>query len=183
MNKDLKTWLMALLVFAALFLGGIAVGYYVVKQKTESTPDITITTSVEKAKAPQPARTIPKGYASVPVTNVHHPPGGPILSENKILVFPSKDEKDSTHTSKDTLHAYVPIHQKEYKDSNYTAYVSGYNAKLDSIEIRTKVVTITQTKTKFRTWNIGITGGYGYGFQSKRLEPFIGVGLTLNLFR
>lgn len=77
----------------------------------------------------------------------------------------------------------IPITQKEYKDSDYTAYVSGFHAKLDSIEVRTKEVTYTKTETKFRRWNIGLTGGYGYGFRSKQFEPFVGIGITLNIFR
>lgn len=80
-----------------------------------------------------------------------------------------------------SLVAYVPIRQKVYKDSSYTAYVSGYNANLDSLIIRSKV--ITQTRTKYRRWNLGIIGGYGYGFQSKKLEPFVGLGITWNVFR
>ena len=36
-------------------------------------------------------------------------------------------------TVRDTV--YLPITQKIYKDSLYTAYVSGYRAKLDSIEV------------------------------------------------
>lgn len=95
-----------------------------------------------------------------------------------------KDGED-TATNVETLPqpAVIPITQKVYKDTDYTAYVSGFNAKLDSIEVRTKVITYTKTVTKFRTWNIGLTGGYGYGFRSKQFEPFIGIGITLNLFR
>lgn len=101
--------------------------------------------------------------------------------------IPQKSEKTRGDTLKSAENlpqpVVIPITQKVYKDSNYTAYVSGYNAKLDSIEIQTKVITYTKTVTKFRTWNIGLTGGYGYGFRSKQFEPFIGIGITLNLFR
>ncbi|WP_346343117.1 DUF6808 domain-containing protein, partial [Bacteroides pyogenes] len=35
----------------------------------------------------------------------------------------------------DSVPVIIPIEQKTYKDSLYTAWVSGYMAKLDSIEI------------------------------------------------
>lgn len=82
----------------------------------------------------------------------------------------------------------VEITQKVYSDdSTYTAYVSGVNPNLDSIFVKQKEVThsILETRTlqvkKFRRWNIGLIGGYGYGFKSKNLEPFIGVGVTISL--
>ena len=88
----------------------------------------------------------------------------------------------------DSVLVKVPITQKVYSDSSYTAYVSGYETNLDSIFIRHKEVTMTIVKTetieqkKFRRWNVGIIGGYGYGFLSKQFEPFIGVGVTVSLF-
>ena len=78
--------------------------------------------------------------------------------------------------------------QKVYSDSSYTAYVSGYDPRLDSIYVRQKEIwrTITETRTvptkKFRRWNLGLIGGYGYGIKSKEFEPFVGVGLTLSIF-
>ena len=72
-------------------------------------------------------------------------------------------------------------------DSTYTAYVSGVNPNLDSIFVKQKEVThsILETRTlqvkKFRRWNVGLIGGYGYGFKSKNLEPFVGVGITISL--
>lgn len=82
----------------------------------------------------------------------------------------------------------VEITQKVYSDdSTYTAYVSGVNPNLDSIFVKQKEVThsILETRTlqvkKFRRWNVGLIGGYGYGFKSKNLEPFIGVGITVSL--
>ena len=77
----------------------------------------------------------------------------------------------------------VPITQKEYHDSLYHAWVSGYLPNLDSIKVKERIVTNTVniTNTINRRWNIGVTGGYGYGFVSGKLEPFIGVGVSYNL--
>ena len=82
----------------------------------------------------------------------------------------------------------VPRTQKVYSDSTYTAYVSGYEPCLDSIFVRQKIVehSIVETRTvatkKFRRWNVGVIGGYGYGFKSKEFEPFIGLGVTISFF-
>ena len=74
----------------------------------------------------------------------------------------------------------IPIVQKRYADSTYTAWVSGYKPSLDSIEVYRKTEvqreTITQWKKSPR-WGIGITGGYGYGTRNKGFEPFVGIGV------
>ena len=118
----------------------------------------------------------------------------PMVRTEKIVRYvPKKDVLDDkidsvVGCSQDSL----PIVQKEYSDdSTYTAYVSGIRygdwPRLDSINTYTRTVTHTVTKTrtmevkKFRRWNVGLIGGYGYGFKSKNLEPFIGVGVTISL--
>lgn len=88
----------------------------------------------------------------------------------------------------DSVDVEVPITQKVYSDSSYTAYVSGYEVSLDSIFIRQKEVTMTIVKTetiekkKYRRFNLGLIGGYGYGFQSRTFEPFIGIGGSIGIF-
>lgn len=82
----------------------------------------------------------------------------------------------------------LEVTQKMYTDdSTYTAWVSGYEPQLDSIFVRQKEIlhSIVETRTvatkKFRRWNLGLIGGYGYGFQSKQVEPFVGLGITISL--
>ena len=87
----------------------------------------------------------------------------------------------------DSVDVTLPITQRTYRDSNYTAWVSGYQPKLDSIHTYNKMVyttrTIERTITKPpRKWGIGINAGYGYGINSKLLEPYIGVGVTYVIF-
>lgn len=75
----------------------------------------------------------------------------------------------------------IPITQKEYRDSTYRAWVSGYMANLDSIEVYRRNVYTTQTITvrkKTPKVSFGVVGGYGYGFRSRQMEPFIGVGIN-----
>ena len=91
----------------------------------------------------------------------------------------------------DTISDSLPIIQKTYADSVYTAYVSGIKydkfPSLDSINVRQKTITntITITKTipfKQKRIHVGVIGGYGYGFTSKQAEPFVGLGVGYSLF-
>ena len=85
----------------------------------------------------------------------------------------------------DTLATALPIESKVYKDSSYTAYISGYNAQLDSIYIRNPTTYITTNTVKIITrnkrFNIGVIGGFGLGLKSKAFEPFVGVGVSYTL--
>ena len=74
----------------------------------------------------------------------------------------------------------IPITQQKYQGSNYTAYVSGFHQQLDSIEVRERVITNTIVKKRSR-WNVGISAGYAC--TPKGLSPYIGVGVTWNIFR
>lgn len=78
----------------------------------------------------------------------------------------------------------IPIVQKRYADTTYTAWVSGYKPSLDSIEVYRKTVVQRETITlrkKAPRWGIGITGGYGYGSRNKGFEPFVGIGVYFRI--
>lgn len=83
----------------------------------------------------------------------------------------------------DSVDVEIPITQKRYADSTYTAWVSGYRPSLDSIHIypRHEVVTITNMiRQKPKHWNVGLN--VGYGLTPKGLQPYVGVGVSYNLF-
>ena len=114
----------------------------------------------------------------------------------RIVYVPVKRDNDTTEvkkkTTEDTLKIVgdsveIPITQKVYEDSLYTAYVSGYRQSLDSITVRERIVTTTITERKlqkqFRSWNVGIVAGYGYGIMSRQAEPFVGIGLVWSPFK
>lgn len=78
----------------------------------------------------------------------------------------------------------IPIVQKLYADTTYTAWVSGYKPSLDSIEVYRKTEVHRETITlrkKAQRWGIGITGGYGYGTRNKGFEPFVGIGVCYRI--
>lgn len=86
--------------------------------------------------------------------------------------------------SNDTVWATVPRTQKRYEDSTYTAWVSGYEPRLDSIEVYRKTVTIVKRKTvsKRNSFNVGLTGGIGYGVFTRKPDLWLGVGCTVRLW-
>ena len=89
----------------------------------------------------------------------------------------------------DSVKVELPYIRKEYQDSTYRAWVSGFqDVNLDSIEVyqKTKTIQINSTnyitKYKNRPFSVGIQAGYGYDFMNKRSSPFIGIGVQYNLF-
>ena len=68
---------------------------------------------------------------------------------------------DTVH---DSIEVPVPIYQKRYDDSLYTAWVSGYRPALDSISLHQPeiVTTITETIVKpSPRWSVGLSVGPG----------------------
>jgi len=94
----------------------------------------------------------------------------------------SKVVNDTVPYVKDSM-IYIPITQKVYSSDNYNGYVSGYDAKLDSLTMypksttSTKVVTVTKEPSK---WGLGISAGYG--ISKNGLSPYIGIGINYRLW-
>lgn len=85
----------------------------------------------------------------------------------------------------DTVWATVPRTQKRYEDSTYTAWVSGYEPRLDSIEVYRRTVTIVkreERRVRNKRFSIGLTGGFGYGVFTGKPDVFLGVGVTWRIF-
>lgn len=84
----------------------------------------------------------------------------------------------------------LPMEQKHYRDTSYEAWVSGYKPNLDSVKVyqRTQLVTITNTEVQRvksqPKFGVGFQAGYGFGIQGGQpvTVPYVGVGLTYNLF-
>lgn len=87
---------------------------------------------------------------------------------------------DTETAQNDSVYIDIPITQKTYSDSTYTAWVSGYDVTLDSIRVyrREEVVTITEKQPPKR-WHLGLTAGYGLG--TAGLQPYIGIGVTYSI--
>lgn len=79
----------------------------------------------------------------------------------------------------DSVAVVIPITQKTYSDSTYTAWVSGYKVQLDTLSVYPLHEVVTITKTRQRHWGIGVQAGCG--MTSKGFAPYIGIGLQNNL--
>ena len=82
-----------------------------------------------------------------------------------------------TLCKRDTVTISLPFVQKQYKDSSYSAWISGYEPSLDSIRVFPKTTIIRESKVvrqKDRRW--GVFGGIGIGV-SDRITPCVGVGI------
>lgn len=72
----------------------------------------------------------------------------------------------------DTVEVRLPIVQKVYRDTNFTAWVSGYEPRLDSISVRHREVTLRKVARDGRRWGVGFGVGLGVGSGG----PGVGVG-------
>ena len=83
----------------------------------------------------------------------------------------------------DSVRVVVPISQIVYEGEDYKAYVSGFEARLDSIFVDRRTVTISRNVCrKPPRVSVGIVGGVGYGVLHRQADCFVGVGVSLRLF-
>ena len=98
------------------------------------------------------------------------------------IPYPVPSGRDTIH---DSIDVPIPIIQKRYDDSLYTAWVSGFEPNLDSINLRLPTITETITKTIVKPsprLSIGIQGGAGVGVFSRQPDIYVGVGLQWRMF-
>ena len=89
--------------------------------------------------------------------------------------------KEVGFPDKDSVTVQIPITQTVYEGSIYTAYVSGYRAKLDSILFRIPRKETTIVKhPKPKRWSVGVQAGYGMG--KNGMQPYIGLGVQYRLW-
>lgn len=70
-----------------------------------------------------------------------------------------------------------------------TSYISGVNAKLDSLKvemkksevIKTNTIEVTKYIKQNKRFNVGVQTGVGYGFTSRQIEPYVGFGIQINI--
>lgn len=178
-----KLVLMFLIMLAPLLAMSLFFNYkaYMEKQKPTTDTIVVEKISYDTITITNPALTNEQVVGQVAVPTNLLPPYHTTLPKDTL----ASDTAWHNDQPPDTV--YLPRMQREYSDSSYTAWVSGYDPALDSIKVREKIVTqtitISTTKKEFRRWNVGLIGGYGYGFKNKSFEPFVGVGVTYNFFK
>lgn len=95
-----------------------------------------------------------------------------------------KEDTVLRHEEKrDSAEVVIPITQKVYRDTAYTAWVSGFMPSLDSIAIRRRTDNVTvAVPSRRKRWGIGVHAGYGVTAErNPRFTPYIGIGITYNL--
>lgn len=85
----------------------------------------------------------------------------------------------------DSIDVPIPIVQKRYEDSLYTAWVSGFQPKLDSLRLHMPEVTNTITRTVYEPTpllTLGVQVGGGYGLINRQPDIYVGIGGQINLW-
>lgn len=99
---------------------------------------------------------------------------------HRLPVAPTSDVdcEENLTARNDSADAIIPITQKEYQDSTYHAWISGYAVNLDSIYTYTRheYTTVQLPPPKPKRWHLGITAGFA--ITPKGLQPYIGGGIT-----
>lgn len=96
---------------------------------------------------------------------------------------PEPEVKDST--GKDSAEVLIPIVQREYQTDDYRIVVSGYNPRLNEVEIyrhtQTAVVN-SRKRNKHKRWGIGPCVGVGIGPKGTP-GVFLGVSVQFSLLQ
>lgn len=191
--------LLVLLICSVLWNGGKGLNGQKEKSAVPDTVRVMVYDTISYYK-PVPKETLPLGNttAKLPVSVPQLPESVPDIQDNTHIPsksVPNIDNETSSNTKEDCKKQYentvpdsidvqIPITQTKYEGDTYTAYVSGYNASLDSLILCMPHETMTITKrTKPKRWSIGIQVGYGMTLRgTPQFAPYIGVGVSYNLF-
>lgn len=101
----------------------------------------------------------------------------------KVPMESAGKERDTIH---DSIEVPVPIIQKRYDDSLYTAWVSGFEPNLDSLRLYQPEIITTITKSIVKPSpliTVGIQTGGGYGVFNRQFDVYVGFGAQINLWR
>ena len=103
----------------------------------------------------------------------------PVSSGNRQQEFIPNDSNIVAEKYPDSADVEIPITQKVYKDSAYTAYISGYRPNLDSLFVFPKT-TVIHIRDKPKRFSVGVGAGYGVGKHG--FTPCLNVSVQYKLF-
>lgn len=111
-------------------------------------------------------------------------PKDTMIIRYKTVKLPVKEDsckvkQDSCASSSDSANVVIPISHKEYEDSFYHLWVSGYDVILDSIKLKNRIREIKVpiiVPAKRKRWGLGIQAGYSYPG-----GMYIGLGVSYNI--
>ena len=114
-------------------------------------------------------------------TTITHPTPTTSTQTGRTIFIPYIVSETDTIEAHDTLLVEVPVEQKRYDDSLYTAWVSGYQPQLDSIALHQPEVITTIERTIVKPaprWSIGPSVGAGFSVTGQQ-QAGIFVGFTI----
>jgi hypothetical protein len=121
-------------------------------------------------------------------TTIYEPQAVETINTGRVVYIrvPISGERDTLRdTICDSIEVPIPIVQKRYEDSLYTAWVSGFEPKLDSIRLYTPEIQTTVTKTVYEPTpllTLGVQVGGGYGLIHRQPDIYVGIGGQINLW-
>jgi hypothetical protein len=111
----------------------------------------------------------------------------PVVRDNVAQYHNSIDTADQAividNLMHDTVAVEVPITSKHYSAPEYDAWVSGYEANLDSLFVYQKKVLVTEIRTVSKPPNkvaLFLDAGVDYTFNDKKFYPHAGGELVFN---
>jgi opacity protein-like surface antigen len=162
MNKTAIAIMSAIAAALCFYIAGYDVGY---KHGSATTPinDTIVVNDTIRITQPQVIDSTIIKYIKVPV---------PQPTETAVLL----------DTIIDSVYVELPIVQKHYADSTYEAWISGFEARLDSINVfrRETIMRSTETRKIAKKWGLGVQAGVGA--TKDKWSPYIGVGISYNLW-
>ena len=170
-------------VILALFILSVATNVWLInRERHQPQPQVKVEhdtlwrdTTINKPVATDSTKTGEIVYIKVP----YPVPSGCQLSGDSSLSGPAAAD---TEPSPDSIEVPIPIEQKRYDDSLYTAWVSGFRPALDSIRLHQPEIVTTITKTivkKAPRLSVGLSVGPGISID-KDHHMGIYVGFTAN---
>ena len=177
--KKFLYWLLIAVLFA-IIIGQAYDKYHVSSPSSVEVVD-SITTIEKKADTAPVVRdsvVVRYDYVTIPITK---PPDASSdvdsLPNNEITA----DTISVVKVGEDSVSVTIPITQKLYETEDYRAYISGYNARLDSIFVNSKSTVVRiRDPAKSKRFSVGLQAGYG--MTPKGFQPYIGIGVSVNLF-
>jgi len=99
----------------------------------------------------------------------------PVVKTDTIFRENSASFRENSAT--DSVAVVVPITQKHYRALEYDAWVSGYEANLDSIKVYRQREFITEVRTISKPpnkWELDLIGGLNYNTARQDFTPYAG---------
>lgn len=151
----MKKWMLCAIAFCA----GVLCGRFSVTPEAGKPGTVTVLVRRDTVTVPRP---VPVYVQQLPPTNERLP-----------LASDCADSADVT----------VERRQLVYRGEDYEAYVSGFRASLDSLKVFRRLEIRERTvapPVKNKRFSVGLQAGYGY--TPRGFQPYIGVGVSVNLF-